>query len=109
MFTREELARARGFAGVEMLAFRINNATRILDQFEARYSGLSGGLDRLTMRVTKELKLPHDAWKPDAGGKAELRCVSFFVTADPANNGFTLTDIEGQKYWDNMRKESERN
>ena len=109
MFNRQELARVQGYSGLEMLAFRINNDTLILDQLEARYAGLSGGLDRLTLRVTKELKLPHDAWKPVADGKAEMRCVTFHVTADPATNGFTLTDTEGQKYWDAMRRATERN
>ena len=109
MFNRQELSRVRGFSGLEMLAFRINNDTRILDQFEARYAGLSGGLERLTLRVTKELKLPHDAWKSVDGGKAEMQCVTFRVTADPATNGFTITDIEGQKYWDAMRRKAERN
>ena len=109
MFNRQELSRVQGFSGLEMLAFRINNDTLILDQLEARYAGLSGGLDRLTLRITKELKLPHDAWKPVDGGKAEMRCVTFTVTADPAANGFTLTDVAGQKYWDAMRKAAEKN
>jgi|SRR5688500_4133314 len=108
MFGKDELARVRGYSGLEMLAFRMNNDTRILDQLEARYVGLSGGLPRLTMRLTKELKLPHDAWKPIADGKAEMRCATFIVTADPATNGFTLTDIEAQKYWDAMRKTNKR-
>lgn len=109
MFTRNELSRVRGFSGLEMLAFRINNDTLILDQLEARYAGLSGGLDRHTLRLTKELKLPHDAWKAIDGGRAEMRCVTFTVLADANTNGFTLTDIEGQKYWDAMRKAAERN
>ena len=109
MFNRNELSRVHGFSGLEMLAFRINNSTLILDQIEARYVGLSGGVDRLKLRVTKELKLPLDAWRPAGGGKAELRCVTFYVTADPESNGFTLTHIEGQKYWDAMRKDLERN
>lgn len=109
MFNRNDLSRVRGYSGLEMIAFRINNDTLILDQLEARYAGLSGGLDRLTLRVTKEMKLPHDAWRPIDGGKAEMRCATFTVVADPATNGFTLSDIEGQKYWDAMRKAAERN
>jgi len=109
MFNRDELSRVRGYSGLEMLAFRINNETLILDQLEARYAGLSGGVDRLTLRVTKELKLPHDAWRPSADGKAEMRCATFTVVADPATNGFTLTDNEAQKYRDAMRKATERN
>lgn len=108
MFNRDELSRVRGYSGLEMLAFRINNSTLILDQLEARYAGLSGGVDRLKLRITKEFKLPHDAWRPVDGGKAEMRCVTFTVIADPATNGFTLTDNEAQKYWDAMRTKSEK-
>ena len=108
MFSREELSRVRGFAGLEMLAFRINNDNLKLDQLELRYAGLSGGLDRLTLRIAKELKLPHDAWKPVDADKAEMQCLTFRVEADAKNNGFTITDIEGQKYWDAMREKAER-
>jgi hypothetical protein len=109
MFDRDELSRVRGFAGLERLIFRINNDNLQLDQLELHYAGLSGGLDRLTLRITKELKLPHDAWKPTGPDKAEMQCLTFRVEADTKNNGFTITDIEGQKYWDAMRKAAERN
>ena len=107
MFNRQELSRVRGFSGLEMLAFRINNDTLILDQLELRYAGLSGGVDRLTVRVGRELGLPQDAWKVD-GDKAEMQCLKFGVKVDAKTNGFTITDTEGQKYWDRMRDFSER-
>jgi hypothetical protein len=106
MFNRQELSRVRGFSGLEMLAFRINNETLILDQLELRYAGLSGGIDRLTLRVGRELGLPQDAWKID-GDKAEMQCLKFGVKVDAEDNGFTITDTEGQKYWDRMREFSE--
>ena len=107
MFNRQELSRFRGFSGLEMLAFRISNETLILDQLELRYAGLSGGVERLTLRVGRELGLPQDAWKID-GDKAEMKCLKFGVRVDASNNGFTITDTEGQKYWDRMRESSER-
>ena len=106
MFNRQELSRVRGFSGLEMLAFRINNETLILDQLELRYAGLSGGIDRLTLRVGRELGLPQDAWKID-GNKAEMQCLKFGVKVDAEDNGFTITDAEGQRYWDRMREFSE--
>jgi hypothetical protein len=107
MFNRQELSRMRGFSGLEMLAFRINNDTLILDQLELRYAGLSGGIDRLTLRVGRELGLPQDAWKVN-GDKAEMQCLKFTVTADAKVNAYTITDIEGQKYWDRMREAAEK-
>ena len=107
MFNRQELSRVRGFSGLEMLAFRINNDTLVLDQLELRYAGMSGGIDKLTMRVGRELGLPQDAWKAD-GDKAEMQCLKFDVKVDAKNNGFTITDAEGQKYWDRVRELSER-
>ena len=107
MFDRDELSRVRGFAGLERLIFRINNDNLQLDQLELHYAGLSGGLDRLTLRITKELKLPHDAWKPEAD-KLEMRCLTFRITADPATNGFTITDLAGEKYWIEMKEAAER-
>ena len=108
MFNRQELSRVRGFSGLEALVFRINNDTLILDQLELRYVGLSGGIDRLTLRVGRELGLPHDAWKVD-GEKAEMQCLKFTVTVDAKTNAYTITDTEGQKYWDSMREAAERN
>ena len=108
MFDRQELSRIRGFSGLEVLVFRINNDTLILDQLELRYAGLSGGIDRLTLRVGRELGLPQDAWKID-GDKAEMQCLKFTVSADAKVNAYTITDIEGQKYWDRMREFAERN
>ena len=99
MFNREELSRVRGFSGLEMLAFRINNDNLKLDQLELRYAGLSGGIDRLTMRVGRELGVPQDAWKVD-GDKAEMQCLKFNVKVDEKNNGFTITRAENRRFLD---------
>lgn len=107
MFNRQQLSRIRGFSGLEALIFRINNDTLVVDQLELRYTGLSGGIERHTLRVGRELGLPHDAWKVD-GEKAEMHCLNFAVTADAKTNAYTITDIEGQKYWDRMRDAPER-
>ena len=102
MFNRQQLERVRGYSGLEQLAFRINNQSLRLDQIEARYAGLSGSLDRLAKRVSRELGLPFDAWKMDAD-HAEMKCLKFSVSIDSSNNSFTLTDLVSQKYWDSMR------
>ena len=99
MFNRQELSRVRGFSGLEMLAFRIDNRTLILDQLELRYAGLSGGIDRLTVRVGRELGVPQDAWQI-YGDKAEMKCLKFDVTADAKNNGFTITKAENRRFLD---------
>ena len=105
MFNRQELV--RGYSGLEMLVFRINNENLKLDQIEARYAGLSGGLDRLAKRISRELGLPFDAWKIDAD-RAEMKCLKFGVAVDAKTNSFTLTDLAGQKYWDAMREKAQQ-
>lgn len=105
MFKREELSRVQGFSGLEMLAFRMS--ANKLDRIEVRYAGLSGGDERLTRRVARELGLPQDAWKTEAG-KSEMTCLTFRVAADPTTNGFTLADLAGDEYWKKMRERTER-
>ena len=99
MFNRRELSRVRGFSGLELLAFRINNDSLLLEELELRYAGLSGGIDRLTVRVGRELGVPQDAWKID-GDKAEMQCLKFNVKADAKNNGFTITKSEDRRFLD---------
>jgi len=107
MFDRDELSRVHGFSGLERLVFRINNDNLKLDQLEVHYAGLSGGAERLKRRLSKEFALPIDAWKPEAD-KLEMRCLTFRITADPATNGFTITDLAGEKYWIEMKEAAER-
>ena len=99
MFNRQELSRVRGFSGLELLAFKINNTSLLLEELELRYTGLSGGIERLTVRVGRELGVPQDAWKI-AGDKAEMRCLKFNLIADAKNNGFTITHTEGLRFLD---------
>ena len=99
MFNRQELSRVRGFSGLEMLAFVINNNSLRLEQLEFRYAGRSGGIDRLTVRVGRELGVPQDAWKID-GDRAEMQCLKFNIKADAKNNGFTITKSEDRRFLD---------
>ena len=105
MLNREQLSRVQGFSGLEMLAFRMSADK--LDQFEIRHAGLSGGMERLTRRISRELGLPHDAWEV-SDTKAEMTCLTFRVTADTETNGFTLTDLAADENWKKMREKAER-
>ena len=97
LLRRRELSRVQGFSGLEMLAFKINDRTLLLDQLELRYAGLSGGIGRLTIRVGRELGLPQDAWRV-AGDKAEMQCLRFEVSVDAKNNGFTVKIAENRRF-----------
>ena len=99
MLNRRELSQVRGFSGLEMLAFRIDNRTLLLDQLELRYAGLSGGIERLTIRVGRELGITQDAWKIN-GEAAEMQCLKFNVKADAKNNGFTITKSVDRRFLD---------
>ena len=88
---RERLSRVQGFSGLTSLAYRVS-AEDTLYEIDVRYAGLSGGMERLTRRVSRELGLPQDAWVlTDA--RAAMTCLTFRVTVDARENGFTLSGL----------------